>query len=132
HLHRLAAATHPLPFRPGSFDAVACNLVLGHVPDLDAALDAIAAVLRPGGCLLLSDFHPEATARGWQRTFRDAAGEERAIVQYLHPLDDYRAACERLGLALEALDEPRWRGQPVVFVLRARKLPGRTAVNGRT
>ena len=120
---RLAAsAGDPLPFRDGSFDLVVCALVLGHVEDLDRALAASAAVLAPGGHLLISDFHPFATLRGWQRTFVDPeSGETRAIAQHLHLFADYLGAFRREGLTVEALEEPLWQGSPVVFILRARK-----------
>lgn len=119
---RVAADVRALPFRDGAFDVVVCALVLGHVADLDRALDALAAVLRPGGRLLISDFHPFATLRGWQRTFTDERGRSHAIEQHLHLFSDYVDAFGRLGLVLEALEEPRWEGSPVVFVMRARKL----------
>jgi len=121
-IRRLASALPALPFRPASFDVVVCALVLGHVADLGAALAAIAAVLRRGGWLVLSDFHPEATRRGWERTFADPdSGRSFAIEHHLHLLSDYRAACRDRGLRLEALEEPAWDGTPVAFVLRARK-----------
>lgn len=118
----VASASGPLPFRPASFDVVVCALVLGHVEDLDRALAAMSAVLRPGGHLLLSDFHPYATLRGWQRTFVDPErGETCAIAQHLHLLSDYVRVLGYEGLTVEALEEPRWEGSPVAFVLRARK-----------
>ncbi|HEX9737405.1 MAG TPA: class I SAM-dependent methyltransferase [Thermoanaerobaculia bacterium] len=119
--HRVAADVGALPFLPETFDVVVCALVLGHVADLDRALAALAAVLRPGGHLLISDFHPFATLRGWQRTFTDGRGRTHAIEQHLHLFADYVGAFRRLGLALEELEEPCWGGSPVVFAMRARK-----------
>lgn len=118
---RLACDVRALPFRTAGFDAVVCALVLGHVAELESALASLAAVTRSGGWLVISDFHPFATLRGWQRTFVDARGRSFAIEQHLHLFSDYVAAFARLGLVLEALEEPRWEGTPVVFVLRARK-----------
>ena len=118
----VAAAGSPLPFRGASFDTVVCALVLGHVERLDTALAAIAETLRPGGCLVVSDFHPYATLRGWERTFVDAEqGEACAIVQHLHLFSDYVRDLGERGLRVEALEELEWQGSPVVFVLRARK-----------
>ena len=52
--------TH-LPFRSASFDLVTTGYGLRNVPDLDAAIDEIARVLRPGGRLLSLDFNrPES------------------------------------------------------------------------
>ncbi len=118
----VAPASGPLPFRRGTFDLVVCALVLGHVEDLEGAVAAAATVLAPGGYLLISDFHPYATLRGWQRAFVDPEnGETRAITQHLHMLSDYVRALGREGLAVEVLEEPLWQGSPVAFVLRAQK-----------
>ncbi len=120
---RLAARVGaPLPFRSGSFDLVVCALVLGHVKSLSTALSGIADVLHPDGHLLLSDFHPYATLRGWDRTFEDPeSGEKYAIEQHLHLFSDYVRELGRCGLTVDALEEVSWQGSPVVFVLRARR-----------
>lgn len=52
--------TH-LPFAPHAFDVVTTGYGLRNVPDLTAAIDEIARVLRPGGRLLSLDFNrPES------------------------------------------------------------------------
>lgn len=50
-----------LPFRSASFDLVTTGYGLRNVPDLDAAIDEIARVLRPGGRLLSLDFNRPAS-----------------------------------------------------------------------
>lgn len=118
----VADVSCPLPFRDEAFDLVVCSLVLGHVEDLDRALTAASSVLAAGGRLLISDFHPYATLRGWRRTFDDPErGATRAIAQHLHLFSDYLRALRREGLVVETMEEPLWRGSPVVFVLRAKK-----------
>lgn len=66
--HKSAAATFltgdmtHLPFVPRSFDVVTTGYGLRNVPDLAAAIDEIARVLRPGGRLLSLDFNrPESS-----------------------------------------------------------------------
>ena len=50
-----------LPFRSSTFDLVTTGYGLRNVPDLDAAIDEIARVLKPGGRLLSLDFNrPES------------------------------------------------------------------------
>jgi SAM-dependent methyltransferase len=55
-----------LPFAPGRFDVVMANHMLYHVPDVDAALDEMKRVLRPGGLLITAtnsaNTMPEFTA----------------------------------------------------------------------
>lgn len=45
------------PFPDGSFDGILCECVLSLLPDAERALRRFAAVLRPGGKLLLSDLY---------------------------------------------------------------------------
>ena len=61
-----ASATE-LPVASGSFDVVVSCLVLEHVEDLDAALDEVSRVLRPGGRLVLFINHPmfQTPGSGW-------------------------------------------------------------------
>ena len=46
-----------LPFRSSSFELVTTGYGLRNVPDLDAAIDEIARVLKPGGRVLSLDFN---------------------------------------------------------------------------
>lgn len=48
-IHVLGAVASGLPVRDDSVDVVVANLVLSHLPDLDASLVEMARVLRPGG-----------------------------------------------------------------------------------
>jgi SAM-dependent methyltransferase len=54
-----------------SFDAVLASLSLHHVADLGVALDRVAALLAPGGRVVIDDF-------GWER-LTDSAAERVAI-----------------------------------------------------
>ncbi len=55
-----------LPVPSGSFDLVICALMLCHVLNLSAAIAECARAVRPGGHLLITDFHPQVTSMGWQ------------------------------------------------------------------
>ncbi len=67
----------------GPFDAAVASRSLHHVPDLAAALEKIATLLRPGGVLVLNDFAKErlegSTAEwyyGRRRALAAAGGKE--------------------------------------------------------
>lgn len=58
-----------MPFEDGAFDAVTCNVGLGHVPDPDAAVAEIARVLAPGGRAVLSAWAEAARSPAFQVFF---------------------------------------------------------------
>jgi malonyl-CoA O-methyltransferase len=136
---RVCAHMTQLPFADGVFEVVVCGLAVGHVHDLSAWMAEVARVVKPGGWLLCSDFHPAAARAGHTRSFRDAAGNTHTLPHTLHELDTYAAAAGAAGLTLEEVREVRvghelsdgfpgsedfyrrWHGLPVVLVLRARR-----------
>ncbi|HEY1493508.1 MAG TPA: class I SAM-dependent methyltransferase [Candidatus Solibacter sp.] len=94
---RLAAAdATALPIAEGAADLVLCALTLGHVRDQGAAMREFARILAPGGTLLLTDFHPEAAALGWRRTFR-REGSVYEVENYPYTLEQLRCG----GLVLD-------------------------------
>jgi ubiquinone/menaquinone biosynthesis C-methylase UbiE len=50
-----------LPFRSGAFDLVFVNHVLHHVEKLPSLARELQRVLRPGGRLVVIEFHPRAS-----------------------------------------------------------------------
>jgi SAM-dependent methyltransferase len=66
-VHYARGSATSLPLGTGRFDAVVSCLVLEHVPDLDACLDEVSRVLRPGGRFILFVNHPlfQTPGSGW-------------------------------------------------------------------
>jgi malonyl-CoA O-methyltransferase len=112
HVHYIQAdLTAVWPLRAASADVVLFNLVLEHVPDVAPVFRQAACVLRPGGQLYVSEFHPARLAAGKGATI---AGEGGAVFgSYLNTEADYLEALTAAGLELERVadwgDEP---GQP--------------------
>lgn len=132
--HRVCADANQLPLPSGAFDLVNASLIAGDIADLGPWIDELARVLMPAGHLIYSDFHPAWDHHGWQRTFRTADGDERALPRASHQLEDHFAALERAGLDVLAAEEvsvPRgrtslWQGwrrhsEVVAIVFHARK-----------
>jgi len=137
--HRVRATLTALPFATGSFDLVVSGLAIGHASDLAVCLAEIARVLRPGGELHYSDFHPEAARVGLTRSFRDATHQTFTVPPAGFELEEHREAARRAGLTIDSIDElrvgrevsepfdgsetfyRRWHGVPLVFVVRARR-----------
>ncbi|MDZ7269402.1 MAG: class I SAM-dependent methyltransferase [candidate division KSB1 bacterium] len=131
HHHQLLQGDlRALPLAAESFDLVVCGLAVGHVENLHAVLAEIARVLRAGGELLYSDFHPFGALAGWRRTFHDRDGREYTVRHFMHGFADHVAACHAAGLQITVVHEPkiavahRWRGFPAVLVIRANKMRG--------
>ncbi len=76
-----------LPFRDACADVVLCTLTIGHMQPVAHALRELARVARPGGRVIVTDFHPEALRRGWKRTFSNA-GETCEIETSPYSLDE--------------------------------------------
>ena len=95
-----------LPVRDRSFDVVWCRLVLGHVASLATPYSEMARALADRGTVVVSDFHPDADARGHRRTFRSESGVHE-ITNHPHSLGDHAAAAEAAGLVLFDKGEAR-------------------------
>lgn len=90
-----------LPVADGRFDVAVLGLVAEHLVDLSAALQSIAAALRPGGRLILSNLHPERTAEGQRARYIDPiTGERRSISGFHRTVEEHRAAASSAGLSL--------------------------------
>jgi len=64
-----------LPGEPDSFDLLLAALVLCHVESLAHIACEAYRVVRPGGYILVTDFHPAAIAAGWRTEFTNADGK---------------------------------------------------------
>lgn len=128
-----------LPFADGAFDVVVCGLAVGHAFDLPRWMSEVARVLKPGGALLYSDFHPAAAAAGLPRSFKDEDNRAVTVPHARHELAAQLQAAAVAKLRVEAVREvraglelaeefphsaefyARWHGLPLVLVVRARR-----------
>lgn len=132
-----------LPFTANAFDVVICGLAVGHAADLYGWMREIARVLKDGGVLLYSDFHPEAARAGLTRSFKDERNRSVVLPHCDYDLSEQREAIESANLTLEVVRELRvgvdcresfpgsdefyrqWQGLPLVLIVRARKVSSR-------
>lgn len=89
--------TGALPFAADSFDAAVSLGVLMHLPNADqeAALSALARVLRPGGRLLVSD-----GTGAWAGTHDDWLGAGATMSWEITGIDAVAAGLEAVGFAV--------------------------------
>ena len=121
---RLAALEPGLPFESNQFDLLVCALTLCHVPDLAAAVQEFARVLRAGGYLLITDFHPASVSYGWRTQFK-RAGVKYLLPNMPHIRNDYLAALSMSGLTLlEVMDIPHRELPPGYFTEEFMRIHG--------
>ena len=93
-----------LPVKSAFADVILCSFTLGYMLDLDAFTREVGRVAAPNASVLISDFHPEAHARGWRRSFR-CGGEEIEVRNFVHTLAEIEKAFESVGFNICQLME---------------------------
>src|SRR5215469_3001275 len=99
------ADTRRLPFPDACADVTLCALSLGHMTPIEPAVRELARLVRPGGSLIVSDFHPGALQHGWKRTFHNH-GELYEVETHPYTTDQLLECAASGGLALQQLQEP--------------------------
>jgi SAM-dependent methyltransferase len=111
-----------LPFPAASFDVVWCRLAAGHLPSLAPLYRECGRVLRPGGYVVVTDFHPDAIRKGHARTFRDVSGISHAVEHVVYEEPAHEAAAVDAGLTFDATGSFGVGSEVRVFYERAKKL----------
>jgi malonyl-CoA O-methyltransferase len=136
---RVCASMMQLPFADQTFHVVISGLALGHASGISPWMQEMARVLRDGGTLLYSDFHPAAARAGLTRSFKDVEDRTQSVPHADYPVPMQIAAAQRAGLQVECVHEirigiemrepfakseefyRRWDGLPIALVVKARK-----------
>ena len=98
----------PLPFDEGQFDGAVCALALSHVANINEPIAELARVVRPGGRLVVSDFHPFMVLLGGQAGFRTTDGTPNFVASHAHLPSRMLDAVGRAGLTVLDCAEPTW------------------------
>jgi SAM-dependent methyltransferase len=95
-----------IPIATGHAGMVTTSLALCHVADLGAFFGEARRILRPGGALVICDYHPTFLYRGIPSHFEDPATQEKvAVVNHIHAFGQIFDGGRAVGLALRDLRE---------------------------
>lgn len=97
----------PLPFSGGAFTRIVFAHALWHVGGLDKMFAEFARLLKPGGRLVISVTHPEASFRLFDYIKEDLPGGEEIDLsgeRYRYSFDEIKTAALAAGLGLAAAE----------------------------
>ena len=105
HLFVAQGKIEALPLVSGGYEVAVCALALEHVADLRTAIHELARLLRPGGTLVISEYHPTLVMIGHRSGLRN----------YVHYFEDYVTSMLDAGLRITAVSEPKVGDLPDSF-----------------
>ncbi|MGH7779879.1 MAG: class I SAM-dependent methyltransferase [Candidatus Binataceae bacterium] len=105
-----------IPFATGSFDLALCALALDHADDLRTPVAELARVVRPGGSVIISTFHPINRQFGGGGFYRDADGGRGIVRGPVQKVSDYIMAAVRAGLTIRECVEPVWGEREIAML----------------
>jgi len=112
----IAGDVSSLEFPDATFDVAVCALALEHYADLHPSVAGLARVVRAGGAIIISTFHPMSASLGGGAFYRDAHGSWGKVHTAGHRVSDYINAFVEQGLEINACVEPPWRDSDVAMM----------------
>jgi len=124
------------PLADNSCDLLISTLTIAHIENAAAALKEWSRVLKPGGSVIITDYHPTALGKGAKRTFKHD-DKLVAIKNYVYPISNIITMAKQLKLSSVRLIEKNinnsmrpyyekqdaiavyevWKGTPVIYGL---------------
>lgn len=86
------------PHMYGEFDIVISTLTLAHINNPTAALTEWGKLLKSGGEIILTDYHPDALRRNAKRTFK-YGDKTISLESFVYPIETIRNIAKQLGWA---------------------------------
>lgn len=123
-----------------SLDIIISTLTIAHIKNIEEAIASWSRVLKNGGDLVVTDFHPVLLANGGKRSFSHG-GRSMSVKNYIHSIEKIRKAFYTAGFIVIREEEElvreemrsyyevknalavyeRFKGIPVIYGLHLRK-----------
>ena len=123
-----------------SCDIVISTLTIAHIKNADAAIAEWNRILKPGGHIIITDYHPSALQKGAKRTFKHD-NKTVTVTNYVHTLANLRVIARQLHLQECRLIEreidgsaksfyekndalgvfEKWKGTPIIYGMCLKK-----------
>jgi ubiquinone/menaquinone biosynthesis C-methylase UbiE len=78
-------------------DCLVTTLTIAHIKNIEEAISSWARVLKNGGDLIITDFHPSMLKKGGKRSFKYEHGS-LSVINYTHPLEKVKKILHKHGL----------------------------------
>ncbi len=129
--------------KTASVDCIISTLTIAHIKNLDEAIASWARILKKGGDMVITDFHPAILASGGKRSFRHE-NKSYAVKNYVHPVDYIKQVFRNNGFTIIKQEEryidesvrsyyengqamnvfEKYKGMPVIYGLHLKKHNG--------
>lgn len=123
-----------------SCDIIFSTLTIAHIKNAEKALHEWDQILRPGGEIIITDYHPTALAKGGRRTF-NYHGKTIVVKNYVHSIQKLKGIARQLDLEVihfteKLIDESArpfyekqsalhvyegWKGTPIIYGIHLKK-----------
>lgn len=123
-----------------SCDMIFSTLTIAHIENAQRAMAEWNRVLKPGGSIVITDYHPYALAKGGRRTF-SYMGKTIEVKNYVHPVEKIKEISRQLHLEVfrlveKSIDESAkpfyekqnaivvyeaWKGTPIIYGIHLKK-----------
>ncbi|HEX4372970.1 MAG TPA: class I SAM-dependent methyltransferase [Puia sp.] len=122
------------------YDVIISTLTIAHIENINEAISSWARILKKGGDIIITDFHPALLANGGKRTFK-VDQHQFAVTNFVHSIDDVSNILRDVNLFIinkieKRIDESvkhyyqnqnaldifnKFKGEPVIYGLHAKK-----------
>jgi len=123
-----------------SCDIIFSTLTIAHIQNAEKALREWHRILKPGGEIIITDYHPTALAKGGKRTFNHN-GKTIVVKNYVHSIEKLKDIARQLDLVVfrlieKLIDESAkpfyekqhalsvyelWKGTPIIYGIHLKK-----------